>query len=352
MAKLVVPPIDSRLEAILRKVLDAKILRDDALWSLECLPLLYSRLDALRNLVREAQVANAHAPDKSVVDHIFRTLERIRGHLEAHFLTGAPFTIHRLSELMVDYGASGYLLTTVVLAQKYVLALARTIMVVSKETDYLPAEHLDKSSDSIDRLEVDGQIENGILSNARVAENATEAENADSENATDSESASDGIHGSLTDTRNGRKRLQENGNLASAQDYQNFDLPTNIRFVTLRWGESQEEVTGEDAEVLSETSVNGTVQDFDVENTVRGMEDPAEAPPVTEAKTPPSKKMKTSKSTSSSPKISENSLFQLLSPLNMEAKVEDAECSQEYFEEKPLDYKVGRNERYSEEVLF
>lgn len=350
MAKLVVPPINSRLEAILFKVLDAKVLRDDALWSLECLPLLYSRLDALRNLVREAQMANAHAPDKTIVDHIFRTLDRIRGHLEAHFLTGAPFTVHRLSELMVDYRASGYLLTTVVLAQKFVLALARTIMVLSKETDYLPAgEQLDKSSDSVDRPEVAGQIKNGLSKDPTVSENAIEAENA-----IERENASDSICGSVTDTLNGyasRKRLQENGNLASAQDYKDFDLPTNIRFVTLRWGETQEEVTGEDAEVFSENSVNGTVQDFDVENTVRGMEDPVEASPVTDAKTPPPKKMKMSKSKSSSPNNTENSLF-LLSPLNMDAKIEDAECSQEYLDKKLLDYKVDRNERYSEEVLF
>lgn len=356
MAKLAVPPTDSRLTSILHKVLDSKVLLDDSLWTLECLPLLYSRLDALHTLVRDAQVVNANAPDKSVVDHIFHTLEQIRSHLETHFLNGAPFTIQRLSELVVDYGSSGHLLTTVVLAQKYVLALARTVMVLSKETEYLPAVESgssDNSVDSADTRETFGSNEkkNG-LSKVGTGKN---------------NQVSGGIHESdriTSDTENGparSKRLRTGDNRASAQDYEDFDLPINVRFVTLPWGEdgeSYEEDTGgfqEESASAEETSVNAKVEDVTVESNVSTTEEvPAEVSGrVADSKLPPSTKLKKSCKASLSPKsVSAESQFHNLSPLNMDGKLDDGECSPLYFDKKLLDYKVDRSERYSEEVLF
>lgn len=354
MAKLAVPPTDSRLASILHKVLDSKVLLDDSLWTLECLPLLYSRLDALHTLVRDAQVVNAHAPDKSIVDHIFHTLEQIRSHLESHFLNGAPFTIQRLSELVVDYGSSGYLLTTVVLAQKYVLALARTVMVLSKETEYLPAVESGSSDNIVDSegtREMLDSIEkkNGL---PKVGKN---------------NHATGGIRESnrnTSDTEKGparSKRLRTRDNRASAQDYEDFDLPINVRFVTLPWGddgESYEEDTGEfqeESASVEEPSVNATVENVTVESNVNTTE---EVPPevsgrVADSKLPPSKKMKKSCKASLSPKsVNAESQFHNLSPLNMDGKLDDGECSPLYFDKKLLDYKVDRSERYSEEVLF
>ncbi|SGZ56511.1 CIC11C00000005176 [Sungouiella intermedia] len=339
MAKLVVPPADSRLVAILNQVLDQKVLHNDALWTLECLPLLFSRLDVLHSLVREAQVANANTPDSRIVNHIFHTLTKIRGHLEDHFREGAPFTVHRLSELIVDHDGSGYLLTTVVLAQKYVLALARTVMVLSKESDFRSIE-LGNRAEGV-RPERAGAKEhektgNGLLSSEYIVKIAG---NGSSALVTDD---------STTKYNQTNMHPRDSTPVASAQDYEEFDLPTNIRFVTLPWAETTEKT---ESETTNETSVSVSVQDFDLDNSVSGVEDVETDIPdgVKEAKTPPSKRLRMSKSNSVSP---EKQLFQLLSPLHMDGKIEESECAQLYFEEKLLDYKVDRTERYSEEVLF
>lgn len=334
MAKLVVPPTDPRLHEILHKVLQAKLLQDDHLWSLECLPLLYTRLDALHALVREAQVANAHTPDTSVVDYIFKSIDRMKSHLKEHFEAGAPFTVHRLAELVVEYADSGYLLTTVLLAQKYVLALSRTISVLSKETDF---------SNTLGDPKVLGNGDmtiNGLCSHEK--DEAERAGNGHSDTHTATPAPPVPLNGEVssepTATDSTSKRLRdedEKTKMASAQDYEDHDLPSNIRFVALPW---------------AEPPISSKVQDFDVENSVNGVEsktDTAEKSPEYQA--PPLKKMKTSDTDSPSP---EKAPFKLLSPLNMEGKIEEGEYSQSYYQENSIDYKVDRNERYSEEVLF
>lgn len=328
MAKLVVPPLDSRLAEIFNKVLQTKVLDDDNLWSHECLPLLYSRLDALHNLVREAQISNANTPDMNIVDDIFKTVEKIKAHLNDHFKTGAPFTVHRLGELLVDYSGSGYLLNTVVLAQKYVLALARTIRVLSKETDYSVTlgdpSVLGDGDYTINGLFGDDKDEaektaNGLLNGTHyraITENAFNPEK--------------------TPTLKRLREIHKDTELASAQDYEDHDLPTNIRFVSLPWAEPQ---------------ISSNVQDFDVEHSASGVEvvESETHDQCLEVQSPPLKKMKNTCEKGNA--IPEKSLFQLISPLKMDGKLGE-ECSQNCYEEKPLDYKVDRTERYSEEVLF
>lgn len=345
MARLVVPPTDLRLAEIFHNVLIAKVLHNDALWARECRPLLHSRLDALHALVKEAQVSNANTPDSRVVEHIFSTLDKIKRHLSEHFDTGAPFTVHRLSELLVDYAASGYLLTTVLSAQKYVLALARTIMVLSKETDY--------SATLGDPHAVgDGDYTiNGLCSHEK-----NEAEMAATRLAnghSNAKGALEDIVAASEAEKTTLKRVQEatkDVELASAQDYEDHDLPTNIRFVALLWGDSSASTKVQEAQEVQNVQEVQDVQDFDVEHSVLGVEvTQVETLEVSESQKPPKKKAKNGLTKDAA--TSEDSQFHLLSPLR-NGKVKDAEYGLRYYEEKNLDYEVDRTERYSEEVLF
>lgn len=130
------PPIDTRLRSLLLPVLADKRLDNDALWCSEVLPLLQEYLVSLGHLVRQSVTANANAPATKIVDEIHQTLDEISRNLSRSFASAAPFTVHRVAELLLAYDESGYSLTTVVLAQKWLLALARTLSVSSSELSY------------------------------------------------------------------------------------------------------------------------------------------------------------------------------------------------------------------------
>lgn len=340
MAKLTVPPVDLRLAEIFQKILNDGKLNDDKLWQHECLPLLLSRLDTLHSLVKEAQVSNANTPDLKIVDHIFATIDKTKAHLREHFETGAPFTVHRLSELLLDYTASGYLLQSVEAAQKYILAFARTAIVLLKETDYLETlgdpEVLGNGDYTINGLCSEDKDEKE-LADARENGHTTETEPSKK----NGNSPTTGKNG-LNDNHNGNvvsfgyeeqvmlKRVrdaQHDAKYALAQEYEDHDLPTNIKFVSLQWGGCS-----------AGLSVSDTVQDFDVENSVLGVE---VAQKVDES--PPKKKVKNEETKKSSD-------VHLLSPLQMEGKIKDADYNLRYYEEKNLEYEVDRS--YSSEVLF
>lgn len=134
MARLAAPPIDERLRLMLRSVLAKKSLDNDALWREEILPLINNFLEALGQLVRQSVTTNANAPAAHITDNINRTLSAISRTLANSFADSAPFTVHRLAELFVSYNESGYSLSTVALAQKWLVALARVLSVSSSES--------------------------------------------------------------------------------------------------------------------------------------------------------------------------------------------------------------------------
>ncbi|GEQ68470.1 hypothetical protein JCM33374_g2138 [Metschnikowia sp. JCM 33374] len=136
MAKLAVPPIDPRLRSLLLPVLAKKHLNDDVLWKTEISPLICSHLEAVGHSVRQSATTNANAPATKIVDEIHRTLGEISRNLARSFAVAAPFTIHRVAELLLSYHESGYSLTTVISAQKWLSALARAFSVSSSESSY------------------------------------------------------------------------------------------------------------------------------------------------------------------------------------------------------------------------
>ncbi|OBA19774.1 hypothetical protein METBIDRAFT_12819 [Metschnikowia bicuspidata var. bicuspidata NRRL YB-4993] len=137
MARLAVPPIDKRLRELLLPVLANKRLGDDALWQAEILPLLHNFLDSLADLVRQSATTNANAPTALITDDIHKMLGVISRNLAGSFADAAPFTIHRVAELILAYHESGYSLNTVILARKWLTALARVLSVTSSELSYM-----------------------------------------------------------------------------------------------------------------------------------------------------------------------------------------------------------------------
>lgn len=237
MAKLAVPPVDPELRRHMLTVLAGRRLCNDALWEKSILPLFLARLDAIATLVRQATTTNANTPSTAVVDDIYTTLARISRHTRRNFARAAPFTVVRLAELLVAYDRSGYTLASVGHAQKYVAALCQCAVVQSPE--------------------VAAGDETPAVSEAR-------------------------------------KRLRDE---ATREDYEQHDLPRNVRFVLLPWAELAEQLEDEGAQKRV----------------------------CCERDSKPS---------------------QLLSPLPM--KLDDSELVAGYYDE----YKVDRAERPNEEVLF
>lgn len=176
MAKLVVPPVDGVLQKHLEHVISQKKLCNDQLWAEDILPLLITRLDTIEASVHQAVKTNTDPPNKLAVCDISAVCSKIRTHLLENFSKGAPFTVQRIAELMLRLDASGYLLTTIVLAQKYLSALSRSAVVHAKETDYLGSDEPAQ-----------------------------------------------------------KKRSREDAHQATPEDYDEHDLPSNVRFVSLPW---------------------------------------------------------------------------------------------------------------------
>lgn len=155
MAKLAVPPISPRLRQAYEPIVTQKCLDDDTKWRDSLLPLLLDRIAAIESQIRLSLTANANTPSTKTLDEITQTIQRIRGHLNTNFSTAAPFTIRRIAEIILHYKESEYSLSTVELAHKYLLALARLVYVQSKETAFREVTLSDNENSTVpDDLEL------------------------------------------------------------------------------------------------------------------------------------------------------------------------------------------------------
>ena len=134
---LQVPPVSDKLQNALQRVLDNKILNDDAFWCADILPALLDRLHEIKLLV-----ASKDMHPECLEADIVAVADEIQSRLQTEFLDGAPFTILRIAELVLRYDDNGYSLSTAQHMKKYIDALKKTVFVLSKETDYplLPGE--------------------------------------------------------------------------------------------------------------------------------------------------------------------------------------------------------------------
>lgn len=145
MAKISVPSLDPELHQLASDIISKKGLDDDQKWVTSIHPLLLKRLETIEAQIQHSVTANANTPPTTTLDEVKRTLERIRETMEENFDSGPPFTIRRIAELLVQYEDSEYSLTTVALAHKYLLALARLICVQSKESSFKELEFVSAS---------------------------------------------------------------------------------------------------------------------------------------------------------------------------------------------------------------
>lgn len=187
MVRLVVPPVETQLYEALETPLQKGVLNDDDTWVQSVLPLLLDRIDQVKAAVHQAQTTNASGPTAKDVDTISGWCDKIRKHLEGQFKDGAPFTIYRLAELVLEPEKSGYSLATVQLAERYLAAFSRTIMVLSKETHHLENEN------GVHQKEPDGKIEEDTVPNK-----------------------------------------------ATPSQYEEYDLPRDVTYISLPWAHQKE----------------------------------------------------------------------------------------------------------------
>lgn len=187
MVRLVIPPVDARLLNTLDLPLKKGILNDDATWTNTVLPLLLERIDLVKAAVHQAQKTHASGPTAQDVDVITKRCDKIRHHLETQFCDGAPFTIYRIAELVLEPEKSGLSLSTVQQAQRYLAAFARTVLVLSKETDHLEKEN-----------------------------------------------------GEPKQEHNGKAEKKDVPNKASPTQYEEYDLPRDVTFISLPWAQKSE----------------------------------------------------------------------------------------------------------------
>lgn len=178
MTAIEVPLIAGELQIALQKVIEAKCLEDDIFWRTDIRPALSQRITDLKQLLEASQ-----APTNLV-----KSLDFVQNRIDVAFSNGAPFTIHRLAELILFYRDSGYDLDTPQQAQKYVDALKKVVLVLSKESEF---EELPET-DELERRRAESQL--------------------------------------------------------STIDYQGHKLPTNVSFVEISWGakdDGKSEVAGD-----------------------------------------------------------------------------------------------------------
>lgn len=188
MVRITVPPINTRLREILEQPKKTGELNDDVTWKSTLLPLLLERLKTVKEAVHQAQTTNANGPTGKEVDKIYSSCDKIKEYLGKNFADAAPFTIYRIAELVLEPEKSGYLLSTMQLVERYLAAFARTVMVVSKETEFFGDVDKDESTES-----------NG----------------------------SNGV----------RKESDTELNKATPADYEKYDLPRDVKFISLPWAQ-------------------------------------------------------------------------------------------------------------------
>lgn len=124
-----VPP---SLRQLLLPVLQRKCLRNDQLWQSQILPQLLSLFDNIGT-----SLSNRGVTDDALSSHIQSTIAKIVKRLSSGFSEAAPFTIHRLSELLLSPENSGYHVLSPKQMLKYVQAILRVVSVSSSESRYL-----------------------------------------------------------------------------------------------------------------------------------------------------------------------------------------------------------------------
>lgn len=127
MTAIEVPLIADGLQASLKRVIDDKRLGDDIFWRTHVRPAVSQRITDIKHRIEASQ-----PQEKELV----ASLDYIQNRLEGAFLQGAPFTIHRLAELILYYRDSGYSLSTTQRAAKYIDALKKVVLVLSRETEF------------------------------------------------------------------------------------------------------------------------------------------------------------------------------------------------------------------------
>lgn len=147
MAKLSIPAVSPELRQAFEPIILQKYLDDDAKWEKTILPLFLERLKSIEAHIRQSVTSNANTPSTHTLDNVTQTISRIRTHLQEYFTTAAPFTIRRIAEMLLLYEESEYSLSTVALANKYLLSLARLVCVQSKETSFREVSLLSSQSD-------------------------------------------------------------------------------------------------------------------------------------------------------------------------------------------------------------
>ncbi|KAF3988714.1 hypothetical protein FT663_03221 [Candidozyma haemuli var. vulneris] len=199
MVRLVVPPVEARLHNTLTAPLETGVLNDDVTWENTVLPSLLDRVRSVKAAVHQAQTTNASGPSAKDVDTISSSCDKIEKHLKTQFANGAPFTIYRLAELVLEPEKSGYSLATVQSAERYLAAFARTVLVSSKETEHLAKEE-----------------ENGV-------------------------GHLNGSNGSLPEP-------SDEPNRATPAQYEEYDLPRDVTFLSLPWAHPSKNTNDDDHE--------------------------------------------------------------------------------------------------------
>lgn len=258
MTAIEVPLLADELRNSLKKVIDGKGLGDDIYWRTDIRPALSQRIRDLKRMLDASHLA----PENDLL----QSLDYVQHRIDVTFLYGAPFTVHRLAELILYYRDSGYSLDTPQQAEKYVDALRKVVLVLSKESEF------------------------------------------------DSNTDEDQVKQKLT-------LLPESPHLASSIDYQGHKLPTNVPFVMIPWGVSH------DTEVTY-TELEERVLPTDEGNTIP--EDRMETPKDGElsdfeGEIPPSKRPKTDAGEDEDQAL-RNGRKTLLSPLPETKTGEDLEC--------------------------
>ncbi|ODV67552.1 hypothetical protein HYPBUDRAFT_152452 [Hyphopichia burtonii NRRL Y-1933] len=137
---IAIPPLDPDLEKFLTKIVESKqyVPRSSLEWGQDILPRIIARIESMSSASQNGEKYAPRPEGINLPESIMKSKDKIVRNLQGDFGESPPFTIQRISELLIDPKGQGYILDNNVQLFKYFNSLTKLFVVSSSIIDFPP----------------------------------------------------------------------------------------------------------------------------------------------------------------------------------------------------------------------
>lgn len=137
---IAIPPLDPDLEKFLTKIVESKqyVPRSSLEWGQDILPRIIARIESMSSASQNGEKYAPRPEGINLPESIMKSKDKIVRNLQGDFGGSPPFTIQRISELLIDPTGQGYILDNNVQLFKYFNSLTKLFVVSSSIIDFPP----------------------------------------------------------------------------------------------------------------------------------------------------------------------------------------------------------------------